>query len=181
MKNKPSKEFRAETLRIHEKRNHKIKGSMKVYDIFYQIPLEERQGIDIKLFRKIIRKVNLGLCEEISIGNIVKLPCNMGGFGVQKIPTKNKIVNGKLENNLVIDWYRTLALWEEDEESRLNKTLVKFNTKNKFHLAWIKNRLQWKNHRFYHFWWNRELRVLIKENLNSGKLIDAFSNMTIYD
>ena len=172
---KPSAEYRAKTLKIKGKRNHDVKGSVGVRDIYEKLPLEKRKTCDLKLFRKIIRQVNLKLCEEISIGNIVTIPFKMGRLYVAKKPTKNRIVDGKLENTMPVDWNRTMALWEEDNEAKEKKILVKHNVPSVFKLTYDKHYIDYPNKVYYHFGFNRQLKVTVKENINSGKLIDAFS------
>jgi len=99
----------------------------------------------------------------------------MGRLYVTKKPTKNKIIDGKLENNMPIDWNRTMALWEEDNEAKEKKILIKHNVPSVYKLTYDKHYISYPNKVYYHFGFNRQLKVTIKENINSGKLIDAFS------
>ena len=154
-----------------------MKDSVGIRDIYDKLPLEKRKRCDLKTFRKIIRQVNLGLCEEISIGNIVVLPFKMGRLYIQKIPTKNRIVDGKLENNMPIDWNGTMAMWEQDELLRKQKKLLKLNEPYIYKLTYDKHYIGYGNKVYYHFGANRQLKDMIKSNVRSGKLIDSFSGL----
>jgi len=46
---------------------------------------------------------------------------------IKKDKRKPKIVNGKLVNNIPIDWKATNELWEKDSEAKEKKILVRYN------------------------------------------------------
>ena len=98
MENK--KLFMEEVLRLHDSRNHKVTGSLGVYDAYKYIrknkwfdigrPLKEGE------FYKIIRGVNNLLATELIKGNQINLPHRLGTLEIRKRPTRVAIVEGKL-------------------------------------------------------------------------------------
>ena len=168
---------REELLKLNEPRVHKVNKSLGVYDAYKW--LRKRQWIDIGQrlteheFYSIIRKINNELAFTLSIGKDVKLPHRMGTIELRKINTYINFKNGKLCNNLPIDWDRTLKLWCEDEEAYKSRTLVKMEEKELFKIYYNKNKAEYTNKSFYQFNANRELKRALKRNIKEGK-IDAF-------
>lgn len=108
-------------MKVNSTRKHRITGSSGVYDSYKWIrknkwlnigrPVTEHQ------FYSIIRRINGYLADELSKGNDVTLPCNMGRLEIRKSIPRISIYNGSVKTNLPIDWDRTLKLWYEDKES----------------------------------------------------------------
>ncbi len=97
----------------------------------------------------------------------------MGLLEVRKRQTNIKIVDGKLVNNLPIDWDRTLKLWAEDKESYNNKTLIKLEEDEVFIINYNKKRAIYNNKMYYQFNVNRKLKQRLKELIKNNE-IDAF-------
>lgn len=70
----------------------------------------------------------------------------------QRIP---RIKDGKLINTSPIDWKTTTKLWEEDEEAREKKILIKFlnnhTSKNVFRIKLLKSGNAYLNKKLYRF------------------------------
>jgi len=79
-------------------------------------------------FRKIIRLFNEALMNEIIFKAYdFNMPYKIGKLCIRKSKTKNKIKDGKVIIKHPIDWKATKNLWEEDEEARLSKKLVRID------------------------------------------------------
>ena len=170
-------EFRRKVLKLGEKRNHKVKNSYGVYDAFKYYrkirPKDTKYVLTESQYFSIIRNVNNLLIENLLQNNDIKFPLRMGLLEVRKRQTNIKIVDGKLVNNLPIDWDRTLKLWYEDEEAYKEKTLVKMEEKEIFKVYYNKQLADYNNQVFYEFNANRELKKRLKQRIKEGKL-DAF-------
>ena len=168
---------REELLKLNESRVHKVNKSLGVYDAYKF--LRKRHWIDIGQrlteheFYSIIRKINNELAYNLSLGKDIKLPHRMGTIELRKIGTYIDFKDGKLRNNLPIDWDRTLKLWCEDEEAYKNKSIIKMEEKEIFKIYYNKSKADYTNKSFYQFNANRELKRTLKRNIKDGK-VDAF-------
>lgn len=170
-------EFREKIKKVKGQRNHKVKGSLGVYDAYKYIrknkyfdigtPIKEKQ------FYLIIRNVSKLLAKEIYEGRPVKLPLRMGEIELRKTPTQLKIVDGQLVNHLPIDWDATLKLWFEDKECYQNRQLVRMDEKELFKISYNKVKAEYNNKTFYQFNANRDIKTKLKQNIKAGR-IDAF-------
>lgn len=171
------KEFLEEVLRLHDSRNHKVTGSLGVYDAYkyirknkwFDIPRPLKEGE----FYRIIRRINDYLADELVKGKEVKLPHRLGTLEIRKRPTRIAIVDGKLVTNLPIDWDATLKLWYEDEESFNNKTLVRVENEEIFKVYYNKKDANYVNKSFYEFKPNREIQRTLARQIREGN-IDAY-------
>lgn len=171
-------EFRKKILKLDKKRKTIINNSIGVKDAYRYLRKHKWEGIGQPLteseFYLIIRSMNNRLAEELLKGKDIILPCYMGRIEVRKNKAVIKIKDGKMVTNLGIDWNSTLKLWEEDEESLTNKTLVRYDNKEIFKVFYIKRAALYKNKTYYTFIVNRKLRRAISFLGNNGKL-DAFN------
>lgn len=169
--------FREEVLKLHDSRNHKITGSLGVYDAYKYIRKNKWFDIERPLkegeFYKIIREVNKLLAIELVKGNEIKLPHKLGTLEVRKRPTRIAIQDGKLVTNLPIDWDKTLKLWYEDEESFNNKTLIRVENEEVFKVYYNKKDANYNNKSFYDFRPNKELKKSLTKSAREGTL-EAF-------
>ena len=168
---------REELLKLDGHREHKVTGSIGVYDIYKW--LRKRQWTDIGQrlteheFYSIIRKINNELAYSLSLGKDIKLPHRMGTIELRKISTYVNFKDGNLHSNLPIDWDRTLKLWCEDEETYKSRTLIRMEEKEIFKIYYNKTKADYTNKSFYQFNANRELKKALKRNIKDGK-VDAF-------
>ena len=83
--------------------------------------------VDRKVYGQIIDFIHSRITDEIIFDNFeFKLPSRMGTLCIKKkkpILKYNK--EGNLINTMPIDWKATRELWEEDEESKKQKKLVR--------------------------------------------------------
>lgn len=171
-------DFRKEVLKVNSTRKHRINNSNGVYQSYKWIRKHKWLNIGRPLteheFYSIIRKVNNYLADELTNGNDVTLPCNMGRLEIRKNKPNIKIKNGKVKTDLPIDWDRTLKLWYDDEESFKSKTLIKMEEKEIFKVYYNRLRCDFNNQSFYQFIINRNIKRVLKQKIKEGQ-IDAFT------
>lgn len=170
-------DFRKSTLKLNEKRNHKIKNSVGVRDI-YKMCLKSKKfksvgRVSEHEFYKITRTVNNLLAQELINGNDVKLPKRMGQLEVRKFNLFVKFVEGKIKTNRGIDWQATLKLWYEDEEAKAEKILVRKEDTERYIIFYNRATANYNNKTLYQFKPNRELICAIRKAGKEG-LIDAY-------
>ena len=162
-------EFRRKVLKLGEKRNHKVKNSYGVYDAFKYYrkirPKDTKYVLTESQYFSIIRNVNNLLIENLLHNNDIKFPLRMGVLEVRKRQTNIKIVDGKLVDNLPIDWDSTLKLWYEDEESYKNKILIRTEASEIFKIYYNRESATYNNNCYYEFLFNKDLKVKLKQRI----------------
>ena len=170
-------EFRRKVLKVDHSRNHKVKNSIGVYDIYKHIRKNKwydiGQPITEHQFYTIIREVNNVLADNLLKGNDIVFPNKMGRLEVRKFKPIIRFDNNKLTVRLPIDWDRTLKLWLEDEEAYKERTLVKMEEKEIFKVCYNKTRADFPNKGFYQLQINRDLKIALKKKIKLGNF-DAF-------
>ena len=170
-------EFRRKVLKVDHSRNHKVKNSIGVYDIYKHIRKNKwydiGQPITEHQFYTIIRQVNNVLADNLLKGNDIVFPNKMGMLEVRKFEPIIRFDDNKLTVRLPIDWDRTLKLWSEDEEAYKERTLVKMEEKEIFKVCYNKTRADFPNKGFYQLQINRDLKIALKKKIKLGNF-DAF-------
>ena len=170
-------EFRRKVLKLNKSRTHKIRNSLGTYDAYKWI--RKNKWLDIGRpvteheFYTIIRQVNNYLAENILNGEDVVLPHRLGTIELRKYDNRVYICNGKVVDNLPIDWDRTLKLWSEDEEEYKKRTLIKMEEKETFKVFYNKRTANYENKSFMQFKINRDLKRNLKQRIKN-KTVDAF-------
>ena len=168
------REFKTEIKRAGEHRVHKVTNSWGVKDAFYfyrkNRPKESEYVLSESQYLKIIRLINNSLRKELSNGTEIVLPEKMGKLELRKRRPTVIFSNGKLKTNLPVDWDSTLKLWYEDEDSYLNKRLVRCESREVFKVYYNKYRADYQNKSFYQFHVNRELKKGLKNNIKNNEL-----------
>lgn len=161
-----------------EKSKHKVRNSYGVYDAFKYYrknkPKDPEYILSESQYFTIIRRVNLLLCEDLLAGKDIHLPETMGYIEVRKTKLTLKEVNGKLKIPYPIDWHKTKILWEEDEEAKRDKILVRFRTDTLYMIKYIKRAAVYKHKSFYDFKPNRTLKRTLAKQIKQGNF-DSFS------
>ena len=170
-------EFRRKVLKLNKSRTHKIRNSLGTYDAYKWI--RKNKWLDIGRpvteheFYTIIRQVNNYLAENILNGEDVVLPHRLGTIELRKYDNRVYICNGKVVDNLPIDWDRTLKLWSEDEKEYKKRTLIKMEEKETFKVFYNKRTANYENKSFMQFKINRDLKRNLKQRIKN-KTVDAF-------
>lgn len=170
-------EFRRKVLKVDHSRNHEVKNSIGVYDIYKHIRKNKwyniGQPITEHQFYTIIRQVNNVLADNLLKGNDIVFPNKMGRLEVRKFEPIIRFDDNKLTVRLPIDWDKTLKLWSEDEEAYKERTLVKMEEKEIFKVCYNKTRADFPNKGFYQLQINRDLKIALKKKIKLGNF-DAF-------
>ena len=176
-KNKDYKEFLKETKNIYSSHNFKIKncyGVKDYYSFYKKNKKKETYKITQAEFCKVIRAINTALGEELANGEDIVFPERMGTLEARKYIVKPSFdKDGKLKYSAHIDWQATLKLWYEDEESKLNKTLVHVDKRESCKFKYNKKTSIYKNQIYYEFFINRGLYKKVVNRLHN-KEIDLF-------
>ena len=145
-----------------KQRIHKNKADYGLPD-YFNFYSENIGNIDRGLFSKIITEFNKGVVDLIIEESLVfYIPYIGFEIMVKKDKRKPKIVNGKLINNVPIDWKATNELWDENEEAREKKLLVRYNNSHTsgyvFRIYCKKFKGNIKNKNLYKFKPNRKFQ-----------------------
>ena len=168
--------FENKTLNAKKSRKFKVSGSIGVYDLYKLIRKNKWYNLGRPLkegeFYSVIREVNTLLAKNIAEGISVHLPHKMGTLELRKAKKGASIVNGKLKITYPINWEETLKLWEEDEQAKKDKVLIRRNDKYVYKVYYNKYKATYNNKSFYQFVLNRFIKKALKENINQN-LIDT--------
>jgi len=187
MNSKPSDEFRAEILKVKGKRNRKIKNCYNVADYFAYYkktkPDTKEFSISQPTYSAIIKNINNRLRQHLIEDGELKLPCDMGILKIHKTIVKPKVVDNKLIYNSAVDWQSTMKLWEDDPESKVAKTVVKFNPGDRYRIKYLNKRCRlFKNKEYFIVLptreWKHELVKAIKDGLVNNFFISNKRTLT---
>lgn len=143
----------------------------------YRLLRKERKHpkVDETTFSRIINSVNKELTAIFLVEGEIPLPYQMGSIELRKHKPRIKIENNKLITDLPVDWKKTLQLWEEDEEAKETKLLVRLNTPMVYKVSYIKRKAKYKNKVFYHFRPMRDFKRALVPKIKYKEL-DAFKS-----
>lgn len=167
-------EFINNIKQVKGNRNHKIKNSIGVED-FLKTYNFSKFNISVSDVRQIIKLINKELAEQLSQGNDIKFPRQMGGLEIRSSNTYVKLKNGNLHTNRHIDWQKTLQLWYNDKEAHNLKKLVRLENKKIYTIFYNRGASKYNNKVFYEFIPNRTLKQKLKLNINKGLITDTFA------
>lgn len=174
------REFKKTVKKVSKKRgNAKIRGSLGVYDAYKwmrkQKWLNIGRPVKEKEFYAIIRRYHELLGDAILSGRTVTLPQKMGVVELKEKPPVVKMVDGKLQTNLPIDWNSTLNLWYEDEECRIKKTLVhRDSSESTFKIVYSYFEANYPNKSFFKLYVGRRLVERKRHKELKGDITAAF-------
>jgi hypothetical protein len=169
--------FMSDIKKVKSPRKHKIKNSLGVLSCYKWIK-DNKIYLGLKLtskqFSSIIRAVNKEIGNNLINQKSIMLPYRMGTLELRKNNTKVFFdKDDKLINTNPIDWYSTLKLWYEDEESKESKKVVKMEEKEIFRLHYNKVNANFKNKSYFFIKFNRDLKSQLKQIIKKGT-IDAY-------
>lgn len=104
----------------------KVDFGMTDYYKFYKERYKESK-VSRLTYNKIITEANAAIIELVlNKGIEYKLPSLSTVLTVRKDKRVSKIIDGKVVNPTPIDWATTKKLWEQDEDAKTKKILVKY-------------------------------------------------------
>ena len=136
-------------------------------------------NISKQKFHKIVSEFNKELADSLIEDLEIQLPFKMGVLEMRKEERKPYInKEGRLVNNIPVDWKKTKLLWETDAEAKERKILIRYNNKHTnnfvFRIIYNKRKALFKNKSVYFF---KPVRSLSR---NIAKRIKDYSK-TKYD
>lgn len=171
-------EYRKEILKVDQPRKSKISNSYGVYDAYKYYrktkPKDKKYVLSESQYFAIIRQTNLLLAQNILNQRDIVFPYSMGRLEVRKITPRIYIDNDEVKSTHPIDWYGTVKLWYEDEESRKNKTILKKKEKAVFRIIYNKSKAAYTNKNYFEFKVNRSLKLALKDIIIQGDF-DSFN------
>lgn len=128
-------------------------------------------GLDFETWRTVVNTVLEEVAERILRGEQVKLPCLMGSIGLRRKERKVKLdENGKPKINTPVNWGATVKLWAEDENARLNKTVVRQECKNIYSIIHTKDNIIYLSANRILFTPTRSLKLRLRDKLKEGEI-----------
>ena len=135
---------------------------------------------DKGIYNKIITDFNLEIQDLIIEDRLIYLIPHLNlEILLKKEKRKPKIVDGKLINNLPVDWDATMALWAREPEAKKQKLLIRHRNSHTsgfvFRIYCKKFRCQIGGKNLYKFRTVRDFgRKVSKAIFNPNKNIDAY-------
>lgn len=166
-------EYAKEIQNVHGNRKHKITGSQNTISGFHYYrkirPKEKEFVLKDKEYLSIIREMNNLIADYLIENKSIRLPAGFGKLEIVKYETKSWIDdNGRFISTKKIDMNSTLKLWYEDEESRLNKTLVRHDDEFVFRFNYPQYGRIYKYNGYYSIKFNRQLQQKLKLAIQAG-------------
>ena len=141
-----------------------------------------RYAVSRKEYIDILTSINSQIAEEIISNNFYfNMPHRMGGLEViKKKPSVKVDDEGKVINNLPIDWGATNKLWENDPIAKKKKKLIRHLNKHSngyvFMTKYRKLNTNYPNKRVYNFRVSKTFRRLIPKLTKENPDIDFYLN-----
>lgn len=152
------------------------KGKIKVhYGIkdYFKFFKEEYPNLKIpyNMYTKIIQKFNEELINLIIEENVEYALPHLGAtLSIRKDKRIPRIVDGKLYNPTPVDWVATNKLWDEDEEAKEKKLLVRYTnnhtSKYVFRVHFKKYLYPFVNKKYYNFQSSRGFARQLGDRIN---------------
>lgn len=170
---KKFEDYLKEVKNVSGSRKHKITGSQNTisgFNYYRKIrPKEKEFTLKDKEYLSIIREMNKLVADYLIENKFIRLPSGFGYFEILKKETSSWInEDGKFASNKVVDMNSTIKLWYEDEECRVNKTLVRYDNEFLFRIKYPLNGRMYKDNFYFSMKFNRVLRQRLSSIINSG-------------
>jgi len=166
-------DYLKEAKNVNSNRKHKITGSQNTISGFHYYrkirPQEKEFVLKDKEYLSIIREMNNLIVDYLVENKSIRLPAGFGKLEIIKTETKSWIDDtGKFISSKKIDMNSTFKLWYEDEESRLNKTLVRHDDEFIFRIKYPQNGRMYKYNGYFSIRFNRQLRHKLMLSIKTG-------------
>lgn len=166
-------DYLKEAKNVNSNRKHKITGSQNTISGFHYYrkirPQEKEFVLKDKEYLSIIREMNNLVVDYLVENKSIRLPAGFGKLEIIKTETKSWIDDtGKFISSKKIDMNSTFKLWYEDEESRLNKTLVRHDDEFIFRIKYPQNGRMYKYNGYFSIRFNRQLRHKLMLSIKTG-------------
>lgn len=151
--------------KIKSSRNYKITNSYNIKDYYkyYSKTIPNKDRVKEDIYYKIIKSIHSKIIDSICSSNDIKLPLLMGSLEVRKFKHKIQFIDGKLKTTLPIDWDKTIKLWYNDKECRVNKTLLRVEKDISFKLHYNKRKAKYRYQKYFTIAFNRKFKLRLSE------------------
>ena len=158
---------------VSSNRKHKITGSQNTISGFHYYrsirPKESQFVLKDKEYLSIIREMNNLVADYLIENKSIRLPSGFGKLEIVKYETKSWIdKNGKFASSKRVDMNETFKLWYEDEECRINKTLVRYDNDFIFRIKYPSKGRMFKYNGYFSIRFNRQLRHKLMLAIKAG-------------
>ncbi|MGK0464766.1 hypothetical protein [Clostridium sp.] len=163
-----------------DKRIHRIKADFGNSD-YYKHFIKETDCTHISRakYGVVLREFNNHVRERISTkGAEYFMPLRTGKIELRKIKTEVKLdEEGKVINNLPVNWKATRELWAESDFAKEKKTKIRYTNEHTdghtFRIFYRTSKANFKNKSIYKMKFNRTLKRDLSKSIFAGR-IDAF-------
>lgn len=162
----------------------KIKSDFGMNDYYKHYCKDTINPVSKIIFNKIISTFNQKVVDLIIHEGLEFTPTMLQTtFCIRKTQRIPKIKDGKLINPSPIDWKTTNQLWQDDEEAKEKKILIKYlnnhTSKHVFRIKIIKSGYNYTNKKLYRFKASRSFqRLLSKRILDTNQ--ENFNAFNLY-
>ena len=180
MENNSLKEFIKSIKKVSEKRESKNLKSNGVKQAFFYYrknrKKEKKYVLNSIQYYEILRRIHEEIILDLLKGNKINLPLRMGELQIELSETFVGIKDNKLITNRNVDWQKTLELWQEDEESKENKSLVRYENKYNPKIKYIKKKAFYINKSYYRFTPHRTFMYRLKDATPHLRITKTYHN-----
>lgn len=164
-------------------RIHKAKRDYGLTD-YYKFYRKRYNKVDKATYNSLLSEFNEGILELIiEEGLTYQMPYLYLELIIKKDKRKPKIVNGKLHNNVPVDWKATKELWDKDPEAREKKIRVRFKNSHTsgyvFRIFCKKFKCKLRNRSLYKFKPSRKFQRSLSARINDPDK-DNFDAFLLY-
>lgn len=161
-----------------ETRDHKVKCHYGIKDYYNSYKKSSKKPVSSKLYSAILKEyLKLNQINISLFGYIFNLPKRLGRIELRKIKREVKIKDGKIINNLPINWKGTKKLWSENPEAAKKKVKLRYSNEHSggyvYRIVYVKYTANYKNKSIYKMQLNREMRRNTEKSILNKK-VDAF-------
>ena len=173
------REFKSRIRRACGKRGKsKITDSYGVYDAYRWVRKNKWLDIGTHLtehqWYRMIQIMHNYFKDKLLHGESVQLPCRMGALELRKFEAAVHLTeDGRIRTTKPVNWDATLELWYNDPEAMANKTLIRFDVKEKYKFYYNKAKSKYTNQWCFQFRFNRDMTKAINDALQKGWLNDV--------
>lgn len=157
-------EFSDRIRKIKDNRTPSCTGAYKIKEIYSSLKKNKRiDKINLNTFRSIVRTMGKNIAQLVIDGNVVTLPTRMGKIMILERTRKPRFINGYLFTDQMIDWDKTVKLWEDDDEARTEKILVRYTNDKRYRFVHDVHKAEYKNKYFFKVRFNTQMTRKIYE------------------
>ncbi len=148
-------------------RVHKFRNSYGLNEcVNFLLSTTSYKQYEATVIKDIIRQYNKKIAEKISEGYDVTLPHELGTLELRKRKTRVYEKDGRIVNDMPIDWNLTRKNSDLKKRIKLIEDYV-------FFIRYNKGKAKYKNKTFFVFKPNRSIKLGLRDNIRENK-IDAF-------